>query len=100
VLADKEPSPGTHEESSSRSGSKGVGSTVHCIAGDASGIIAAAGDYGNCRLADVDRLIVEYAAGFSPSACSSYSRCHEGHARRVVPRRRTPLVHPRMLSMT
>src|SRR2546429_9121440 len=42
VLADKEPSPGTHEEFVRPLWKQGVGSTVHCIAGGASGIIAAA----------------------------------------------------------
>ena len=42
VLSDKEPSPGTHEEFVRPLWKQGVGSTVHCIAGDATGIIAVA----------------------------------------------------------
>ncbi len=42
VLADKEPKPGTHEEFTSPLWKQGVGSTIHCVAGDATGIILAA----------------------------------------------------------
>ncbi|MEO6155434.1 MAG: copper oxidase, partial [Thermomonas sp.] len=41
VMADKEPSPGTHEEFIKPLWKQGVGSTVHCVAGDATGIIVA-----------------------------------------------------------
>lgn len=40
VLADKAPRPGEHEEFTSPL-EQGVGSTIHCVAGDASGIILA-----------------------------------------------------------
>jgi hypothetical protein len=52
VMADKEPEPGTHEEFIRPLWKQGVGSTVHCIAGDATGIITAGGDHrcpGACR---------------------------------------------------
>jgi len=65
VLADKEPSPGTHEEFVRPLWKQGVGSTVHCIAGDASGIIAAAAITGLLGLPMWIDFIVEYAAGFS-----------------------------------
>src|SRR5215208_3876957 len=42
VLADKEPRPGTHEEFIKPLWKQGVGSTIHCVAGDATGIITAA----------------------------------------------------------
>jgi hypothetical protein len=35
VLADKEPSPGTHEQFIKPLWKQGVGSTIHCVAGDA-----------------------------------------------------------------
>ncbi|HEV3505077.1 MAG TPA: DUF4396 domain-containing protein, partial [Actinomycetes bacterium] len=64
VLADKEPSPGTHEEFIKPLWKQGVGSTVHCIAGDATGIIAAAVVTAALGLPMWVDLIVEYAAGF------------------------------------
>src|SRR5258707_10306888 len=42
VLADKEPRPGTHETFVSPPAKQAVGSTIHCVAGDATGIILAA----------------------------------------------------------
>src|SRR5258705_8386516 len=42
VLADKEPRPGTHEEFVKPLWKQGIGSTIHCVAGDATGIILAA----------------------------------------------------------
>src|SRR5213082_1639282 len=42
VLADKEPRPGTHEQFTAPLWKQGVGSTIHCVAGDATGIILAA----------------------------------------------------------
>ena len=42
VLADKEPKPGEHEEFVKPLWKQGVGSTIHCVAGDATGIILAA----------------------------------------------------------
>jgi hypothetical protein len=42
VLTDKEPASGTHEEFVRPLWKQGVGSTVHCVAGDATGIVAAA----------------------------------------------------------
>jgi len=42
VLADKEPRPGEHEAFIKPLWKQGVGSTIHCIAGDATGIILAA----------------------------------------------------------
>src|ERR1700716_3337287 len=42
VMADKEPRPGTHEEFVKPLWKQGVGSAIHCVAGDATGIILAA----------------------------------------------------------
>lgn len=42
VLADKEPRPGEHEVFTRPLWKQGVGSTIHCVAGDATGIILAA----------------------------------------------------------
>src|SRR5258705_910227 len=42
VLADKEPRPGTHEVFIKPLWKQGVGSTIHCVAVDATGIIVAA----------------------------------------------------------
>jgi manganese oxidase len=42
VLADKEPRPGEHEAFTKPLWKQGIGSTIHCVAGDATGIILAA----------------------------------------------------------
>src|SRR5438128_796792 len=64
VMADKEPKPGGHEEFVKALWKQGVGSTVHCVAGDATGIILAAVATAVIGLAMWVDLIVEYAAGF------------------------------------
>src|ERR1700730_5868023 len=65
VLADKEPRPGTHEEFTAPLWKQGVGSTTHCVAGDATGIILAAVITTSLGLPMWLDLIVEYLAGFS-----------------------------------
>src|SRR5216684_3764973 len=65
VLADKEPKPGTHEAFTSALWKQGVGSTIHCVAGDATGIIIAAVITARLGLPMRLDLIVEYAAGFA-----------------------------------
>ncbi len=65
VLTDKEPAPGEHEEFIKPLWKQGVGSTVHCIAGDATGIITAAVITAALGLPMWVDLIVEYAAGFA-----------------------------------
>jgi FtsP/CotA-like multicopper oxidase with cupredoxin domain len=65
VLTDKEPAPGTHEEFVKPLWKQGVGSTVHCVAGDATGIIAAAAVTATLGLPMWLDLIVEYLAGFA-----------------------------------
>jgi hypothetical protein len=64
VLADKEPHPGTHEEFVRPLWKQGVGSTIHCVAGDATGIILAAVITAWLGLPMWLDLIVEYATGF------------------------------------
>src|SRR3979411_345395 len=65
VLADKEPRPGEHEAFIKPLWKQGVGSTIHCIAGDATGIIAAAVITATLGLPMWIDLIVEYLAGFA-----------------------------------
>jgi len=65
VLADKEPRPGTHEEFILPLWKQGVGSTIHCVAGDATGIILAAVITATLGLPMWLDLIVEYASGFA-----------------------------------
>ncbi|HYZ09095.1 MAG TPA: DUF4396 domain-containing protein [Pseudonocardiaceae bacterium] len=64
VLTDKEPRPGEHEEFIRPLWKQGIGSTVHCIAGDATGIVAAAVITSALGLPMWVDLIVEYVAGF------------------------------------
>ena len=65
VLADKEPHPGEHEAYTKPLWKQGVGSTIHCIAGDATGIILAAAITAALGLPMWLDLIIEYVAGFS-----------------------------------
>src|SRR4028119_2321339 len=65
VLSDKEPEPGTHEEFIRPLWKQGVGSTVHCIAGDATGIITAAVITAALGLPMWVDLVVEYTAGLA-----------------------------------
>src|ERR1700716_4280526 len=64
VLADKEPRPGEHETFIKTLWKQGVGSTIHCVAGDATGIILAAVITASLGLPMWLDLIVEYATGF------------------------------------
>jgi hypothetical protein len=65
VLADKEPRPGEHEAFVKPLWKQGVGSTIHCVAGDATGIILAAVITAALGLPMWLDLIVEYCAGFA-----------------------------------
>jgi uncharacterized cupredoxin-like copper-binding protein len=65
VLADKEPRGGEHEKFTSPLWKQGIGSTIHCVAGDATGIILAAAVTASLGLPMWIDLIVEYVAGFS-----------------------------------
>jgi len=64
VLTDKEPRPGEHERFIRPLWKQGIGSTVHCIAGDATGIVAAAVITSALGLPMWLDLVVEYVAGF------------------------------------
>jgi uncharacterized protein DUF4396/multicopper oxidase len=65
VLADKEPRPGEHEQFVRPLWKQGVGSTIHCVAGDATGIILAAAVTALLGLPMWIDLMVEYMAGFA-----------------------------------
>ncbi|MBZ9884347.1 DUF4396 domain-containing protein [Mesorhizobium sp. CA10] len=65
VLADKEPRPGEHEAFTKPLWKQGIGSTIHCVAGDATGIILAAVVTATLGLPMWLDLIVEYLAGFA-----------------------------------
>jgi FtsP/CotA-like multicopper oxidase with cupredoxin domain len=64
VMADKEPRPGEHEEFIKPLWKQGLGSTIHCVAGDATGIVLAASVTAVLGLPMWIDLIVEYVAGF------------------------------------
>jgi manganese oxidase len=65
VLSDKEPRPGEHENFIQTLWKQGVGSTIHCVAGDSTGIILAAVVTATLGLPMWIDLIVEYATGFA-----------------------------------
>src|SRR6266498_5326146 len=65
ILSCKEPAPGTHEEFVKPLWKQGLGSAIHCIAGDATGIILAAVITASLGLPMWIDLIVEYFAGFA-----------------------------------
>ena len=65
VLSCKEPAPGTHEQFIQPLWKQGLGSTIHCVAGDATGIIAAATITGLLGVPMAIDLVIEYAAGFA-----------------------------------
>ena len=64
VMADKEPRPGTHETFVQPLWKQGAGSTIHCLAGDATGIIAAAVITALAGLPMWQDMIIEYVTGF------------------------------------
>jgi len=65
VLSCKEPRPFTHEEFIKPLWKQGVGSTIHCVAGDATGIVVAATVTAAIGFPMWVDIIVEYAAGFA-----------------------------------
>ncbi len=65
VLADKEPAPGTHEDFVRPLWKQGIGSTIHCVAGDATGIILAATVAALLGFPMWVDLVVEYVFGFA-----------------------------------
>ena len=64
ILSCKEPAPGTHEAFIKPLWKQAIGSTIHCVAGDATGIIVAAAITAALGLPMWIDLIVEYVAGF------------------------------------
>ena len=64
LLSCKEPFPGTHQTFITPPWKQALGSTIHCVAGDATGIIVAAAITGALGLPMAVDLILEYAAGF------------------------------------
>jgi len=65
VMTDKEPHPGEHEAFIAPLWRQSVGSTIHCCAGDATGIILAAAITASFGLPMWIDLIIEYVAGFA-----------------------------------
>ena len=65
VLACQEPSPGAHQKFITPLWKQGLGSTIHCLAGDATGIIIAAAVTMALRLNMATDLVVEYGFGFA-----------------------------------
>lgn len=65
VLSCKEPFPGTHDEFIKPLWKQGLGSVIHCAAGDATGIIVAATITGLLGLPMGIDFAVEYVAGFA-----------------------------------
>lgn len=61
----REPSPGTHEAFVAPRWKQVVGSTIHCLAGDATGVIVSAILVDRMRLPMAADSAVEYAAGFA-----------------------------------
>ena len=61
----REPSPGTHEQFIAPMWKQAVGSTIHCAAGDATGIIVAAVITGFFSLRMGVDIWLEYSAGFA-----------------------------------
>lgn len=65
VLSCKEPAPGVHEEFIKPLWKQSIGSTIHCVAGDATGIVVAAVITAALGLPMWVDFIIEYAAGFA-----------------------------------
>jgi len=65
ILADKEPSPGEHERFVAPMWKQALGSTLHCVAGDATGVIFAATVTGLLGLPMWFDMTAEYILGFA-----------------------------------
>lgn len=65
VLSCQEPRPGAHEEFVKPLWKQGLGSTIHCLAGDATGIIVAAAVTMALGLTMWRDLVAEYVFGFA-----------------------------------
>jgi Domain of unknown function (DUF4396) len=64
LVSCREPLAGTHEQYVAPLWKQAVGSTIHCVAGDATGIVAGALVALTLRLPKPVELALEYAAGF------------------------------------
>jgi len=64
VLSCKEPAPGTHEEFVKPLWKQSLGSTIHCVAGDATGVIIAATVTAILGFPMGVDIVVEYVFGF------------------------------------
>ena len=64
-LSCREPSPGTHETFVAPLWKQSVGSTIHCLAGDATGVIVSAIIVTRLRLPMTADVVIEYIAGFA-----------------------------------
>jgi hypothetical protein len=60
----REPAPGPHEQWVAPLWKQAVGSTMHCVAGDAVGIVTAAAITSAIGIATVGELAIEYVAAF------------------------------------
>lgn len=65
IMSCKEPAPSTHEDFIKPLWKQGLGSAIHCVAGDATGVIVAATITGLLGLPMWIDMIVEYIAGFT-----------------------------------
>jgi hypothetical protein len=65
ILADKEPQPGEHERFVAPMWKQALGSTLHCVAGDATGVIFAATVTGLLGLPMWFDMTAEYVLGFA-----------------------------------
>lgn len=65
LLSCREPLAGTHAEYIAPLWKQAVGSTIHCVAGDATGIIAGALIGASLHMSQALHLTIEYAAGFA-----------------------------------
>jgi hypothetical protein len=65
VLSCKEPAPGTHERFVAPLWKQSLGSTIHCVAGDATGIVVATIVTTSIGLPMWGDTILEYVAGFA-----------------------------------
>lgn len=64
-LTCREPMPGTHEKFVAPLWKQALGSEIHCLAGDATGIIVAAIVLYGLNLSRLLEVVIEYAAGFA-----------------------------------
>jgi hypothetical protein len=65
IMSCKEPAPGTHEEFIKPLWKQGLGSAIHCVAGDATGVIVAATITALLGLPMWLDMVIEYVAGFA-----------------------------------